>query len=55
MIQQSINIFFVRFVNKLIIIFTRRSNVNEEGVWLYRMGRVGEKLEEPDLNVILGK
>lgn len=29
--------------------------MNEEGVWIFRIGRVGDALEEPDLNTDLGK
>ncbi|XP_021945973.1 nidogen isoform X2 [Folsomia candida] len=29
----------------------KRSNVNEEGVWMLRIGRVSNNLDEPDLNV----
>lgn len=32
----------------------RRSNINEDGVWAFRVGRIGEQVEEPDLNTNLG-
>ncbi|ODM99647.1 Nidogen-1 [Orchesella cincta] len=31
----------------------KRSNINEDGVWAFRIGRIGDQVEQPDLNVNL--
>jgi len=36
-------------------IYLRRSNVGEDGLWSFHIGRVDRQVEEPDLSIGLGK